>query len=129
MATPEDQEKRVALRRRVLKAARIVGENGQGAIDCTVRNISETGAQIETDVAIDLPGSFWLCFKDGTTRLVELVWKNDTLIGVRFVEDETTGVGASQSGSDRKSALITRLAEIERQLAALRAEIAAELRD
>jgi hypothetical protein len=40
-----DDEHRIAPRRRVLKAGSI--SFGGGAIDCTVRNISETGAALE----------------------------------------------------------------------------------
>ena len=49
---------RIAPRRRVLKAGSI--EFGGGAIDCTVRNISETGAALEVVSPLYIPDSFTL---------------------------------------------------------------------
>jgi hypothetical protein len=49
---------RIAPRRRVLKAGSI--EFGGGAIDCTIRNISETGAALEVVSPLYIPDRFTL---------------------------------------------------------------------
>jgi len=51
-------ETRIAARHRVLKAGTI--EFGGGAIDCTVRNISQTGAALEVVTPLFIPGRFTL---------------------------------------------------------------------
>jgi hypothetical protein len=49
------QEHRAAQRRRILKAASI--SFGGGAIDCTIRNLSETGASLDVISPVGIPGS------------------------------------------------------------------------
>ena len=51
-------EHRIAPRRRLLKAGKI--SFGGGAIDCTVRNFSETGAALEVISPIGIPDRFTL---------------------------------------------------------------------
>jgi hypothetical protein len=51
-------EHRIANRQRVLKAGKI--EFGGGAIDCTVRNISATGAALEVTSPLGIPEQFTL---------------------------------------------------------------------
>ena len=134
MVTPdadEGERRRGAPRRRVLMSAQIVYHQGKIAVDCMVRNISETGAQLATDTPLELPPSFWLRFQDGTRRPVELVWSKATLMGVRFIDVQHPQQTAAQVkvGDGVKATLVARIVEIERQLADLRAEITISLRD
>lgn len=134
MATPheiEQEQKRGAPRRRVLMSAQIVYHQDQISVDCLIRNISETGAQLATDTALDLPPSFWLRFRDGTKRPVELVWSKTNLLGVRFIDVHPPQMAAPRvkAGSGAKASMVARILEIERQLAELRAEITINLRD
>lgn len=127
MATPQDNENhRNAPRRRVLKAAQIVCDGGQTVVECMIRDISETGAKIDTEVTLALPASFWVFLQDGVRRQAELVWQKGNLLGVRFADAQGAQLDAADGGN---SALIARIAEIEKQLAELRVEIAATLRD
>jgi PilZ domain len=76
-------ERRISVRRKVLKGARIAfgGED----IDCTVRNLSETGAGLEVPNTLGLPPSFMLVIdRDGFTRRCHPVWCNDRRVGVAF---------------------------------------------
>ena len=74
---------RVAPRHRVLKAGSI--EFNGGAIDCTVRNISDTGAQIEVASDLGIPDSFWLVITGSQSpRHCRVAWRNDKRIGVAF---------------------------------------------
>ena len=55
---------RIAPRRRVLKTGSI--EFGGTAIDCTVRNISETGAALEVITPLYIPDRFTCAVDSGT---------------------------------------------------------------
>ncbi len=74
---------RVAPRQRVLKAGTI--EFNGGVIDCTVRNISDTGAQIEVASQVGIPDNFWLVISGSQTpRHCRVAWRNDKKLGVAF---------------------------------------------
>ena len=77
-------ERRVAKRHRVLKQGTLAFSGGGGA-DCTVRNISETGARIEIVTPVGLPASFTLVIAaDCFLRHCHAVWSADRRIGVAF---------------------------------------------
>ena len=74
---------RIALRRRVLKAGSIVF--GGSTIDCTVRNLSETGAALEVVTPLFIPDRFTLLvLTDQSKRPCHIVWRKEKRIGVRF---------------------------------------------
>jgi hypothetical protein len=78
-------ENRIARRRRVLKTGRIEF-NGNG-IECTVRNISETGAAIEVASSFQCPLAFVLVIpSDGSIKPCHVVWQKGKWIGVKFRE-------------------------------------------
>jgi hypothetical protein len=73
----------IAPRRRVLKAGTI--EFGGGVIDCTVRNISETGASLEVVTPFYIPDRFTLVVRsDHFKRPCHIVWRMEKRIGVTF---------------------------------------------
>jgi hypothetical protein len=75
---------RIAPRRRVLKAGSIQ-LGGAGAIDCTVRNISETGAALEVVTPLFIPDRFTLVVPtDQLQRSCHIVWRKEKRIGVAF---------------------------------------------
>ncbi len=77
-------EHRRARRQRVLKSAKIVLDDWR-AIDCTVRDISETGAKIQVGGAHVLPHKFkLLMISDNSIRPVQIAWKLNETIGVAF---------------------------------------------
>jgi hypothetical protein len=74
---------RAAPRHRVLKAGSI--EFNGGVIDCTVRNISETGAALEVATPLGVPDTFWLLIPgDHARRHCRVAWRRDRRIGVAF---------------------------------------------
>lgn len=74
---------RAAPRRRILKAGTI-GVGG-GAIDCTVKNISATGAALEVVTPIFIPDRFTLYVpSDQLKRPCHIVWRRERRIGVAF---------------------------------------------
>jgi hypothetical protein len=76
-------EKRIAPRKRILKAGKI--EFGWGAIDCVVRNISSTGASLEVESPVGIPDRFDLVIVlDRLRRQSRVVWRKEKRLGVRF---------------------------------------------
>ena len=83
-APAASNEHRVAKRHRVLKSAKIVFDDWR-AIDCTVRDLSETGAKIQVGGAHLLPHKFRLLMvSENTIRSVQIAWKLNDTIGVAF---------------------------------------------
>ena len=77
-------ERRASQRHRVLKQGMLAFSGGGGA-DCTVRNISESGARIEIASPVGLPASFTLVIAaDRFMRPCRTVWSADRRIGVVF---------------------------------------------
>src|SRR6201995_4367651 len=76
--------KRIAPRHRVLKQGRLAFDGG-GSVDCTVRNLSDTGARVEVVTPVGLPKAFTLVIPaDKFTRRCHAVWSHDKRIGVAF---------------------------------------------
>ena len=79
-------EHRISRRQRVLKSGKIVYAKGSIVIDCTIRNISETGAQLKVPTTVGIPDRFEFRETMGCKgRLATIVWRRGDLIGVRFV--------------------------------------------
>ena len=76
-------ETRRAPRHRVLKGGTI--EFGGGAIDCTVRNRSSTGAAIEVINQMGIPEKFTLVVPhEGLHLPCHVAWRKGYRIGVTF---------------------------------------------
>ena len=75
-------ERRAAQRQRVLKAASI--EFDGKTVDCTLRNISRTGAALSVTSGI-ISHEFTLkIVASGIRRNCRVVWRKQTLIGLAF---------------------------------------------
>lgn len=81
-----NDENRRAPRMRTLKGARVVLPNNTSTFECTVRNLSETGALLQMTSTLGIPNRFSLLMDDGRSSECELAWRTDTRIGVRFVQ-------------------------------------------
>jgi hypothetical protein len=76
-------ETRIAPRYRVLKAAKI--ECGGTTTDCTVRDLSITGAALEVPNQIGIPAKFTLIVPgDGLLLPCHVAWRKGFRIGVAF---------------------------------------------
>jgi hypothetical protein len=53
-------------------------------LDCIIVDISETGARLVVDPAIDLPDDFLLMLSRNVSRRCKLIWREDRKVGVRF---------------------------------------------
>jgi hypothetical protein len=77
------EEHRTTPRRRLLKAGRI--SFGGGAIDCTVRNFSETGAALDVSSPVGIPDRFTLVMEADQRHLpCRVIWRKEKRIGVHF---------------------------------------------
>jgi len=76
-------ETRIAPRHRVTKAGTI--EFGSSAIDCTVRNLSITGAALEVSNQIGIPAKFTLVVPgEGLHLACDVVSRSEYRIGLAF---------------------------------------------
>lgn len=76
-------ENRIVARKRVLKAGTI--EFSGGAIDCTIRNLSETGAALSVESPVGIPSEFNLIVAaDHVNRACTVVWRKEKRIGITF---------------------------------------------
>ena len=81
-----DGEQRRALRRRVLKAGLVAYNERHSTLSCTVRDISDTGARVRVDGSVSAPDTFELIIQiDGLEASCEVVWRNGSEVGVRFL--------------------------------------------
>jgi len=77
-------ERRTAQRHRVLKQGTLAFSSG-GSADCTVRNISSSGARIEIENPVGLPESFTLVIASADLmRHCHPVWIGNQQLGVAF---------------------------------------------
>ena len=78
------QDKRTDIRKRVLKSAQIILSDKAPKLECSVRNLSDTGACLQVSTTYGIPMSFDVVL-DGVRRPCRAVWRTDTKIGVTFM--------------------------------------------
>lgn len=84
---PKMNDKQIVSRHRVFKAGKIVFDGA--VIDCTVRNISRTGAALEVDSPVGIPHNFILVIETyRVRRACHVVWRKERRIGVGFDDSE-----------------------------------------
>jgi PilZ domain len=78
-------ERRRRPRVRTLKSAHILFNQHRSVIDCTVRNLSPTGACLAVESALGIPERFDVIFDgDKSIRSCRMVWHKEKQIGVEF---------------------------------------------
>lgn len=84
--SPEEHgEHRSEFRRRTLKSGKIVFNDQKSVIDCTIRNLSETGCQIVVSNLIDIPDDFDLHLtSSGEKYQCGIIWRKANEAGVKF---------------------------------------------
>ena len=68
----------------MLKGARIVINDGFSTFQCTVRNLSGTGARLKLASIVGIPETFELLLDDGRRFACTVAWKTESEIGVKF---------------------------------------------
>ncbi|HSO41560.1 MAG TPA: response regulator [Rhodospirillales bacterium] len=77
---------RESVRHKILKAGQIVYRNSCCIMDCTILNISATGACIQPADAFEERGNFILKIAHGPSRRCEVRWRSGGKLGVRFIQ-------------------------------------------
>lgn len=96
---PNDQKapaptNRREARKRTLMSGRIVHQDGAASLDCTILDLSASGARIRTAHGHTLPSHFHLInMRDRTAHEANVVWQKDQFAGLRF--DSTYVLGGS----------------------------------
>jgi hypothetical protein len=76
--------RRISQRRRALKGAKLVLSNWS-VIDCTIRDMSETGARLEFGGPTDIPDEFRLLVVSSNLLVpARRVWQHGLLAGIQF---------------------------------------------
>ena len=77
--------RRIATRHRVLQGGAISFHHLGAKIDCTARNLSETGACLLVQSPIGIPDDFDLLLdRERAPRRCHVVWRSANRIGVKF---------------------------------------------
>jgi hypothetical protein len=95
--TPEDRQLarliqarnlRVSRRERVFLSARVTLADDPSGLDCTILDISDTGARLAFGHAVSLPREIELEIRQKGRRVrAEVVWSHDNTCGIRFIGD------------------------------------------
>lgn len=92
-------ERRRAPRQRVLKSAKIAFANFLYVLDCTVRDISSTGAKLRLLSSEPVPDHFFIFFIETKTMCqAHVVWRKGKDLGIQF---EETPKSISESSDPR----------------------------
>lgn len=77
-------EHRITSGRRLLKGAKISFSNG-AVIDCTIRNLSDTGAALDVNSPVGIPERFMLVVEADHRHLPSrVIWRKEIRIGAHF---------------------------------------------
>jgi hypothetical protein len=76
-------DRRVSPRLRVLKTGRLVLSEKAPKLECSIRNLSDSGALLQVSSTFGIPADFDL-FIGNERRSCRVVWRTDTRLGVAF---------------------------------------------
>jgi 4-hydroxy-tetrahydrodipicolinate synthase len=92
--TQTADERRLARRHRTLRSGRIIFNNGFSVLTCTVRDLSDTGAQLQFSSLVGIPHEFELAMDAAPQgRMCRVAWRKEGRMGVAFID------GAAVSGA------------------------------
>ena len=75
---------------RVLKGAKLVSMNQWSLVDCTVRDMSETGAKIICGDQAAVANEFrFLLPSDNSIRTARVVWRRGDMLGIEFTSEKS----------------------------------------
>ena len=79
-------ERRTSPRVKVFKKGKLIHPNNISVFDCTIRDISETGARLTCEQTGMLPNELQLVFHAiREVRYVRVVWRRNGELGVEFL--------------------------------------------
>ena len=99
------EQRRASIRSRSLLEGRVLLDSRLSPVECTVRDISETGARIAFAHPVPLPPEFELQIpKKKLSRHVRVVWSEERSHGLMFIEAEPDTTGSSHPPAGRTPA-------------------------
>lgn len=117
----ERTEHRRSNRVRSFLRGEVVHSNGSSRTECTIRDISETGARIEAPPSVTIPEFFELVIPLRNSRhRAQMIWRHGIEIGVAFLAEATPPRGQREDDSE----LRMRMRELEAETARIRAQLA-----
>jgi PilZ domain len=85
-----DENNRISRRARVLKGAKLVDMRNWSLVDCTVRDMSDTGARIVCGDQFAVANEFrFLLPANNTIQNARVVWRRGDLLGIEFTGEKT----------------------------------------
>jgi hypothetical protein len=84
-AGQQASDRRAVDRQRVLWKGSVLFLDTEGTIDCVVLDVSGSGARLRPSDVLSCPEQFRLTWLEEEPRLCEVVWRDSTYIGVRFL--------------------------------------------
>jgi hypothetical protein len=78
-------ENRGEIRRRTLKSGKIVFNGGASVIDCTIRDLSQSGARLLVESVLGIPDQFTLEAMGREPLACTVVWRLASSVGVSFL--------------------------------------------
>ncbi len=82
----DDINARGEVRQKVLRRGKITYQNYE--IECQVRDLSSTGARLRLAGDVTVPSCFkLLILPEKITKQVQVCWRDELMLGVRFMED------------------------------------------
>ena len=79
-------DRRAHPRKKMLKPAQIVYQDGNCVMDCVVADLSEGGVRIKHTDILAFPDSFELRMKDEPARRCKVVQRSERGVGAKFLD-------------------------------------------
>jgi hypothetical protein len=83
--TADHAQRRQAARQKTLIGAQVVFNDLMSTYNCTVRDLSETGARLKLNAPVQVPQAFMLRFGDGRVRQCKVRRRNALELGIEFL--------------------------------------------
>ena len=81
----ETQDLRRSPRLKAIKSGQIIVEESGDTLDCTIRNISETGAMLRFEDDVELPKKVQLVILSHDIHVrADVIWNNGAEAGIEF---------------------------------------------
>ncbi len=111
-------EVRRSERVRAFLRARIIFNNQNTTIECTIKNISASGAKIEISEALTIPAQFDLEVpQKSRTYRARMIWRDAGTIGVEFIDD---GIEQIEAKNHRAGRLLAENQRLKAMVAAMK---------
>jgi hypothetical protein len=95
--TPAAPKKRTAPRQRVLYGGKIVYGDGAFSVDCTIRDLSPSGAKITLGQRVSTPTDVWFIdLHGGIAYAAQVAWRRMPHAGLRFVRRVDLGAAPKE---------------------------------